>query len=161
MLDEISNRERTKVTSNFFRSFLIPFNVQWFSINILILHPPFPFHQQKLNPKAAFWKLHAYKKLPIYIKKPFSLQIFDSATVSRLYGLGKLVVIYLCPLALCKGLFKVNLEFSFSIPGLFQTWNSNKPGFEKPNSRYEPGFEYLNFRSEPGFENLKLDQISQ
>jgi hypothetical protein len=70
------------------------------------------------------------------------------------------------------GLFKVNLEFSFSIPGLFQTWNSNKPGFEKLNSRSEPGFdnlnsrsepgfEKLNFRSEPGFENLKLDQISQ
>ena len=30
-----------------------------------------------------------------------------------------------------NGLFKVNLEFSFSIPGLFQTWNLNKPGFEK------------------------------
>ena len=52
------------------------------------------------------------------------------------------------------GLFKVNLEFSFSIPGLFQTWNSNKPGFEKLNSRSEPGFEKLNIRSEPGFEKL-------
>ena len=40
-------------------------------------------------------------------------------------------------LSLVKGLFKVNLEFSFSIPGLFQTWNSNKPGFEKLNSRSE------------------------
>ena len=30
-------------------------------------------------------------------------------------------------LSLVKGLFKVNLEFSFSIPGLFQTWNSKKP----------------------------------
>ena len=46
------------------------------------------------------------------------------------------------------GLFKVNLEFSFSIPGLFQTWNSNKPGFEKLNSRSEPGFEKLNIRSD-------------
>ena len=46
------------------------------------------------------------------------------------------------------GLFKVDLEFSFSIPGLFQTWNSNKPGFEKLNSRSEPGFEKLNSRSE-------------
>jgi hypothetical protein len=36
-----------------------------------------------------------------------------------------------------SGLFKVDLEFSFSIPGLFQTWNSNKPGFEKLNSRSE------------------------
>jgi hypothetical protein len=52
------------------------------------------------------------------------------------------------------GLFKVDLEFSFSIPGLFQTWNSNKPGFEKLNSRSEPGFEKLNSRSEPGFEKL-------
>jgi hypothetical protein len=50
------------------------------------------------------------------------------------------------------GLFKVNLEFSFSIPGLFQTWDSNNPGFEKLNSRSEPGFEKLNIRSEPGFE---------
>jgi hypothetical protein len=46
------------------------------------------------------------------------------------------------------GLFKVNLDFSFSIPGLFQTWNSNKPGFEKLNIRSEPGFEKLNSRSE-------------
>jgi hypothetical protein len=53
-----------------------------------------------------------------------------------------------------SGLFKVDLEFSFSIPGLFQTWNSNKPGFEKLNSRSEPGFEKLNSRSEPGFEKL-------
>jgi hypothetical protein len=47
-----------------------------------------------------------------------------------------------------RGLFKVDLEFSFSIPGLFQTWNSNKPGFEKLNSRSEPGFEKPNSRSE-------------
>ena len=47
-----------------------------------------------------------------------------------------------------NGLIKVELEFSFSIPGLFQTWNSNKPGFEKLNSRSEPGFEKLNSRSE-------------
>ena len=46
------------------------------------------------------------------------------------------------------GLIKVDLEFSFSIPGLFQTWNSNKPGFEKLNSRSEPVFEKLNSRSE-------------
>ena len=46
------------------------------------------------------------------------------------------------------GLIKVDLEFSFSIPGLFQTWNSNTPGFEKLNSRSEPGFEKLNSRSE-------------
>ena len=52
------------------------------------------------------------------------------------------------------GLIKVDLEFSFSIPGLFQTWNSNKPGFEKLNSRSEPGFEKLNIRSKPGFEKL-------
>ena len=39
------------------------------------------------------------------------------------------------------GLIKVDLEFSFSIPGMFQTWNSNKPGFEKLNSRSEAGFE--------------------
>ena len=45
-------------------------------------------------------------------------------------------------------LIKVDLEFSFSIPGLFQTWNSNKPGFEKLHSRSEPGFEKLNSRSE-------------
>ena len=47
-------------------------------------------------------------------------------------------------------LFKVNLEFNFSIPGagLFQTWNSNKPGFEKLNIRSEHGFEKLNSRSE-------------
>ena len=45
-------------------------------------------------------------------------------------------------------LIKVDLEFSFSIPGLFQTPNSNKPGFEKLNSRSEPGFEKLNSRSE-------------
>ena len=44
-------------------------------------------------------------------------------------------------------LIKVNLEFSFSIPGLFQTWNSKKPGFEKLNSRSEPGFEMLKIRS--------------
>jgi hypothetical protein len=55
---------------------------------------------------------------------------------------------------LFTGLFKVNLEFSFSIPDLFQTWNSNKPGFEKLISRSEPGFEKLNSRSEPGFEEL-------
>jgi hypothetical protein len=60
-----------------------------------------------------------------------------------------------------NGLFKVNLEFSFSIPGLFQTWNSNKPGFEKQNSRSEPGFEKLNIRSlnpglKPGFEKLNI-----
>ena len=30
-----------------------------------------------------------------------------------------------------------DLEFSFSIPGLFQTWISNKHGFEKLNSRFE------------------------
>ena len=47
-----------------------------------------------------------------------------------------------------NGLFKVDLEFSVSIPGLFQTWNSNKPGLEKLNSGCEPGFEYLNSRSE-------------
>ena len=47
-----------------------------------------------------------------------------------------------------NGLIKVDLEFSFSIPGLFQTWNSNKPGFEKLNSRSEPRFEKLNSRSE-------------
>ena len=35
------------------------------------------------------------------------------------------------------GLFKVDLEFSFLTSGLFQTWNSNKPGFEKLNSRSE------------------------
>ena len=46
-----------------------------------------------------------------------------------------------------NGLIKVNLEFSFSIPGLFQTWNSKKPGFEKLNSRSEPGFEMLKIRS--------------
>ena len=46
-----------------------------------------------------------------------------------------------------SGLIKVDLEFSFSIPGLFQTWNSNTPGFEKLNSRSEPGFEKLNSRS--------------
>ena len=51
-------------------------------------------------------------------------------------------------LALHTGLIKVDLEFSFSIPGLFQTWNSNKPGFEKLNSRSEPGFGKLNSRSE-------------
>jgi hypothetical protein len=28
---------------------------------------------------------------------------------------------------------------------LFQTWNSNKPGFEKLNSRSEPGFEKQDF----------------
>ena len=47
-----------------------------------------------------------------------------------------------------NGLIKVDLEFSFSIPGLFQTWNSDKPGFEKLNSRSEPVFEKLNSRSE-------------
>jgi hypothetical protein len=47
-----------------------------------------------------------------------------------------------------NGLIKVDLEFSFSIPGFFQTWNSNKPGFEKLDSRSEPGFEKLNSRSE-------------
>ena len=47
-----------------------------------------------------------------------------------------------------NGLIKVDLEFSFSIPGLFQTWNSNKPGFEKLNSRSEPGFGKHNSRSE-------------
>jgi hypothetical protein len=46
------------------------------------------------------------------------------------------------------GLIKVDLEFSFSIPGLFQTWNSNKPGFENLNSRSAPGFDKLNSRSE-------------
>jgi hypothetical protein len=46
------------------------------------------------------------------------------------------------------GLIKVDLEFSSSIPGLFQTWNSNKPSFEILNSRSEPGFEKLNSRSE-------------
>ena len=46
------------------------------------------------------------------------------------------------------GLIKVDLEFSSSIPGLFQTWNSNKPGFENLNSRSEPVFEKLNSRSE-------------
>ena len=53
-----------------------------------------------------------------------------------------------CQYALDTGLIKVDLEFSFSIPGLFQTWNSNKPGFGKLNSRSEPGFEKLNSRSE-------------
>jgi hypothetical protein len=43
---------------------------------------------------------------------------------------------------------KIALEYSFSIPGSFQTWNSNKPGFEKLNSRSEPVFEKLNSRSE-------------
>ena len=47
-----------------------------------------------------------------------------------------------------SGLIKVDLEFSFSIPGLFSTWNSNKPGFEKFYSRSEPVFEKLNSRSE-------------
>jgi hypothetical protein len=42
------------------------------------------------------------------------------------------------PQVCTTGLFKVDLEFSFSIPGLFQTWNSNKPGFEKLNSRSAP-----------------------
>ena len=46
------------------------------------------------------------------------------------------------------GLIKVDLELSFSIPGLFQTWNSNKPVFENLNSKSEPGFEKLNSRSE-------------
>jgi hypothetical protein len=46
------------------------------------------------------------------------------------------------------GLIKVDLEFSFSILGLFQTWNSNKPGFEKLNSKSELVFENLNSRSE-------------
>ena len=46
------------------------------------------------------------------------------------------------------GLIKVDLEFSFSIPSLFQTWNSNTPGFENLNSRSEPVFEKLNSRSE-------------
>ena len=50
--------------------------------------------------------------------------------------------------ATVSGLIKVDLEFNFSIPGLFQTWNSNKPGFEKLNSRSEPVFEKLNSRSE-------------
>jgi hypothetical protein len=44
------------------------------------------------------------------------------------------------------GLIKVNLEFSFSIQGLFQTWNSNKPGFKNLNSRSAPGFEKLHSR---------------
>ena len=47
-----------------------------------------------------------------------------------------------------SGLIKVDLEFSFSIPGFFQTWNSNKPEFEKLNSRSKPVFEKLNSRSE-------------
>ena len=47
-----------------------------------------------------------------------------------------------------NGLIKVDLEFSFSIPVLFQTWNSNKPGCENLNSKSEPGFEELNSRSE-------------
>ena len=47
-----------------------------------------------------------------------------------------------------NGLINADLEFSFSIPGLFQTWNSNAPGFEKLNFRSEPGFEKLNSRSE-------------
>ena len=47
-----------------------------------------------------------------------------------------------------NGLIKVDLEFSFSIPGLFQTWNSKKTGFEKLNSRSEPVFDKLNSRSE-------------
>ena len=42
----------------------------------------------------------------------------------------------------------LNLEFSFLIPSLFQTWTSNKPGFKKLNFRSEPGFEKLNARSE-------------
>ena len=54
-------------------------------------------------------------------------------------------ILYVCIL---YGLIKVDLEFSFSIPGLFQTWNSNKPEFEQLNSRSEPGFEKLNSRSE-------------
>jgi len=53
------------------------------------------------------------------------------------------------------GLIKVDLEFSFSIPGLFQTWNSNKPGFENLNSRSAPGIEKLNSRSE-----LELSKIA-
>ena len=47
-----------------------------------------------------------------------------------------------------KGLIKVDQEFSFSIPSLFQTWNSKKPGFDKLNSRSEPVFDKLNSRSE-------------
>ena len=54
-----------------------------------------------------------------------------------------------------NGLIKVDLEFSFSIPGLFQTWKSNKPGFENLNSRSAPGFEKLNSRSE-----LELSKIA-
>ena len=50
--------------------------------------------------------------------------------------------------SLFKGRITVDLDFSFSIPGLFLTWNSNKPGFEKLNSRSEPGFGKLNSRSE-------------
>ena len=47
-----------------------------------------------------------------------------------------------------NGLFKVTLEFSFSIPGMFQAWNSNKSGFEKLNSRSKKklGIEKLNSR---------------
>ena len=54
-----------------------------------------------------------------------------------------------------SGLFKVDLEFSFSIPSFFQTWNSNKPGFENFNSRSAPGIEKLNSRSE-----LELSKIA-
>jgi hypothetical protein len=39
-------------------------------------------------------------------------------------------------------------HFKISIPGLFQTWNSNKPGFEKLNFRSEPAFGKLKSRSE-------------
>ena len=53
------------------------------------------------------------------------------------------------------GLTKVDLEFSLSIPGLLQTWNYNKPGFENLNSRSAPGFEKLNSRSE-----LELSKIA-
>ena len=42
----------------------------------------------------------------------------------------------------------LNLEFSFLIPSLFQTWTSNKPGFKKLNFRSEPGFEKLSVRSD-------------
>ena len=54
------------------------------------------------------------------------------------------------------GLIKVNLEFSFSIQGLFQTWSSNKPGFENLNSRSAPGFEKLHSRSELELSKLAM-----
>ena len=56
------------------------------------------------------------------------------------FGLAKLCTkIFACMyhISVNNGLIKVDLEFNYSIPGLYQTWNSNKPGFEKLNSRSE------------------------